>query len=405
MRLARIPARPLVAANLTASIGLGLYGVGSLLYFTRVAGLSVVDVGIGISSAGVVGLVAGVAAGRVADRFGARRMAVLSLGAQAVLVLSMLLVRSFPVFLVAICALAVAEQAGQVSISALVARVGEPDERVSLSAYLGSALNLGVTVGVLLAAGVIALDTPAWYGSVLVTHAVTSILSAALVLRVAVPPGAAPSEALGLRRVLTDRAYLAVAVLCGLIMMSDVILTVGLPLWLVTYTPAPRWLAPILLGVNTVLVVILQVRASRGVSTVTDSGRRLRLATALSTLACALFALSAGRGVAASIALLGGAVVVLTLGELSSSAGAWQLRYALAHEDAQGAYGGVFSLSNGLRITVGPVLVTSLMTGLRGIGWLVMGGVFVGLALTTYPVLAWAVRTRARQHATSGSRS
>lgn len=418
--------RYLVAASLLASIGLGMYAPGSLLFFTRVAHLSVSSVGLGLSAAGVVALVASVPAGDLADRAGARRLAVAAGLAQAALLTVLVFVRSVPSFLLVMSALAVAEQAGHVARGALVAKVADAGGRVAVNAYMRSAFNLGLTGGILAAGAVIALDTTAGYYALVLTNAAVSLLAAALLARVPVPAEdtepepatgpatdpttdraadptigpatAAPDATAGGRRWqgLTDLPYLGVAVLCGLVSLADVALSVGLPLWVVTYTHAPRPLAAWLLAVNTAMIVLLQVRASRGVDTVDAARRRLVPAALLSGAACVLFGLAYGVPAVAASALLLLAVVVLTVGELWSSAASWSLRYGLAPEHAQGAYGGVFSLASGVRTMLGPALVTMLMTGLRGWGWGVLGGLFVLLAMLVAPVISVAERTRGR---------
>lgn len=49
-----------------------------------------------------------------------------------------------------------------------------------------------------------------------------------------------------------------------------------LPLWIAEHTSAPRWTISAMLVLNTVLVVVLQVRFSRNVGDVPSAGRAMR---------------------------------------------------------------------------------------------------------------------------------
>ena len=88
-------------AQLANSVGDGAFVVTSALFFTRVVGLSTAEVGLGLTIAWLVGFLAGVPLGNLADRRGARGTAVLLALTTATAVASFLLVRSFAGFLIA----------------------------------------------------------------------------------------------------------------------------------------------------------------------------------------------------------------------------------------------------------------------------------------------------------------
>jgi len=88
-------ARVLAAAFL-GSVGTGVQLTACVLFFTRVAGLSAGQVGLGLTGAAVAGLLAGVPLGSLADRLGARWVLLAVVPAQAAAVLGWLLVSSVP---------------------------------------------------------------------------------------------------------------------------------------------------------------------------------------------------------------------------------------------------------------------------------------------------------------------
>src|SRR3954470_9620047 len=66
-------ARVLALASLVDATGTGLFLAGSALFFTRVVGLSVGQVGLGLSIAGIAGFACTLPLGALADRAGRRR--------------------------------------------------------------------------------------------------------------------------------------------------------------------------------------------------------------------------------------------------------------------------------------------------------------------------------------------
>ena len=69
------------------------------------------------------------------------------------------------------------------------------------------------------------------------------------------------------RGALRNRGFLALSTCDGVLGTNQVLLNVLIPLWLVQETDAPRVLLAYLFGTNTVLAVLLQVRARPGAST------------------------------------------------------------------------------------------------------------------------------------------
>ena len=66
--------RILAVATLVNTLGNGLFYTASALYLTRIVGFSVTRAGVGLTLAGVVGLLANVPAGRLAETYGPREV-------------------------------------------------------------------------------------------------------------------------------------------------------------------------------------------------------------------------------------------------------------------------------------------------------------------------------------------
>jgi hypothetical protein len=168
------------------------------------------------------------------------------------------------------------------------------------------------------------------------------------------------------------------------------VLTVALPLWLVGATTAPRWLISGMMLVGTLIVVLFQVRASRGIDSPKAGGFAYRRAGFAFLVACGLIALAAGVPSWAAVLLLVVAVVIHRVGELWHAAAGFEVSFALAPTYATGQYLGVFLLGAGLAEAFGPALLIWLCLGWGRPGWFVAGGLFALAGAVMPRAVRWA---------------
>jgi MFS family permease len=399
-------ARRLGVLTLIQSLGLGVFLTSSAVFFTRTIGIPAQRVGLALSVAGLCGLLCTVPIGRLADRLGAGRVLTANFLLAAVGFTAYCMVDGFAAFLAVACAIAVLEtSAGALQASLTDALVGEA-ERVRVSAQMRSLFNLGFLGGAALAGAAIAAGTSTALYATVLANAALQLVSVAVLLGMRLPAGAGPrataapaAEAPGgvLRSAaLRDVRYVAVALVCGALELYHPLLTVGLPLWIVTGTDAPALLVSGLLILDTVLVLLFQVTVSKGARTPAGAARMLRWAGWALGASCLVFAVSGGHGALLdSAALLGGALV-LVLGELYQASASWGLSFGLAPAGRQGEYQAVFSLGRGFQQFAGPWLMTSLVVGAAGTGWLVLAALFALLGLAAPPLVRGLEKARAR---------
>lgn len=399
-------ARRLGVLTLIQSLGLGVFLTSSAVFFTRTIGIPAQRVGLALSVAGLCGLLCTVPIGRLADRLGAGRVLTGNFLLAAVGFTAYCLVDGFAAFLAVACAIAVLEtSAGALQASLTDALVGEA-ERVRVSAQMRSLFNLGFLGGAALAGAAIAAGTSTALYATVLANAALQLVSVAVLLGMRLPAGAGPRAAAapaaeapgGVLRsaALRDVRYVAVALVCGALELYHPLLTVGLPLWIVTGTDAPALLVSGLLILDTVLVLLFQVTVSKGARTPAGAARMLRWAGWALGASCLVFAVSGGHGALLdSAALLGGALV-LVLGELYQASASWGLSFGLAPAGRQGEYQAVFSLGRGFQQFAGPWLMTSLVVGAAGTGWLVLAALFALLGLAAPPLVRGLEKARAR---------
>ncbi|MFJ4871898.1 MFS transporter [Streptomyces sp. NPDC088757] len=370
--------------------GTGLWSTAMALYFTYVAGLGLGQVGLLIGMSGAAGIAGAPLGGRLADRFPLVRVIVGAQLLRAAALLALLTTDHYLLLILFSAAGALPDRAANVLTKLYAARVAGPD-RVRYQAVNRTASNLGWTLGGLGAAAALAVGSTTAFQLLLVGDALSCLVMAALTLRCAEPPSptvsriaassacTAPTPAAKPSNPWRDRGFLSFTAGEAVFFLHDSILQVALPLWIVHATDAPVGLAPLLLVVNSALVVLFQVPLSRFGAT-TDAARRLLLPLAglfvVGTLAVGVSALG-GRTLATGALIT--AAVVLTFAEMIHTIASWEISVALAPDDAQGAYLGVHGLAQATQRFAGPLLMTGLVSA-GPLAWPVLGAALVATA-------------------------
>jgi hypothetical protein len=388
--------RALTAATTAGALATGLFYAVSALYFTRVIGLPATTVGIGLTVAGALGVVASYVGGPVSDRWGADRLLVATTLLHGSGLLAYVFATGTASFAATACWAVGARAMQGTARSALQARWFVGAERVAVRARLRVITNLGIGAGTGLAAVALAVDTGTAYRVSMVFVGLIALLAAVPLLRLrsrvaglgaAMLPshGAAPGEAPRGRSPLRDRTYLASVALNAVIAMQFGLLTVGVPLWIAGHTEAPAVLISVTLVINTVLVALFQVPAARGTHDIRVAGRAVRRAGLLIAAACLCYAAAGETGMVAAVVLLTLATLAGAAGEVFSEAGSWGLAFELADPVNAGAYQGVNQTGYAVAHMLAPAVVTATAIAHGVAGWALLAVVFaaagVGVAV------------------------
>jgi MFS family permease len=385
------------------TIGMGLWITGSVLFFTRSVGLSAAQVGIGMSVAGFLSLLAGMPLGHLADRFGARRVVIVLISIWGLDTAAYVLVHSFWAFLIVIWIDSSAGAGSSAARGALIAALFPGAERVRVRAYLRAVTNLGISLGAVGAGFVLHIDTRTAYLVLVFSNVATFFLAVGCYLRL---PALAPTHTKGdggsPLQAARDLPYVTVTILNGLLSVQYEVIAVALPLWIVHYTKAPRWTFAPLLLVNTIMIILLQVRASRGTEQLSGARRAVQRCGVAFAIASLVFLSAHWLSATFAVLVLAVAVIVHTIGELWQASSAFGLSFELAPAHAQGQYQGLFGMGMGLAQTVGPAMLTLLTITWGPPGWLVVAAFFLAASRALPPAISWAERTRPATSASGG---
>ncbi|MGW5210588.1 MFS transporter [Streptomyces sp. NPDC004051] len=372
--------RRLAVIAFVGSLGTGLYLASSAVFAVLHVGLSHTQFGWAMSAAGVVGLLGTVPLGKLGDRIGPRRLLVILQLWRAVWFTVLGFTGDVYVFTLVVCCLGLAEAAIAPLTQVVVASAVGDADRVRTNAILRMLRNAGFSVGALAAAPLLVAGTVWAFRSVVLANAVSFVVAAAILSRLdIVAPAPVRKAGRGLLAALAslrDLPYLRLAALNTVLVLHMSLLSVGIPLWVVSRTDAPVGLVAVLTAVNTVMAVLLQVPMSRPAETEPGAVRcffRAGLALGVSCLGLA-WAGEADRWTA--VAVLVASMVAMTFGEILQSAGAWELSYRHAPDDRRTEYLAVFNLGFSAQQIAGPVLFTGVVIALGAWGWAALAVVF-----------------------------
>jgi MFS family permease len=397
-------ARRLSLQSVLFAVGEGVFLTGSAVFFTQIVGLSAAQVGLGLTVAGVVSFFFAVPLGRLADRIGPKRMWCLGSVGGALLYLVWPLISGFASFVAMMIVLEVVNTAGWSGRGAYTIDVFPREERVQSQAFMRAALNLGFTFGALIGGLALALNrddviraVPLLTGGILLLNAwFISRLPDAVHDRAPTGPEQLVSPA-----ALRNRGFLGLMACDGVLASNQVLLNVVIPLWLVEETDAPRVLLAWLFGTNTVMAVLLQVSAARGVNSVASSLRAARISAGFFVLSCFIVLVTHDTLGWVTIALVWLGHVTVTGAELFQSAAHWGFLSELSDPTRLGEYQGAAHIGGTAGGVWAPVAYTFLAMEWGTPGWLTIAAIVVVATLGMGPASRSAQRYLAAEPARS----
>jgi MFS family permease len=356
--------------------------------------LSPLQIGTGLSLAGLASLFASLPLGALADRVGGQRAWVIGAVAEAVGFMAYPVARSFWAFVLVMTVTGLADTFANAGRTIYSADAIAPEHRVRTMAFARSYLNVGFTIGAGLGAAALAVNSTAALVAIVLLNAAVLLVNAVMVARLPAAPSVRHD---GVKRsrlaVLRDVPYLWLSVLLGVLWFHGVIFNEIIPLWAITHTDAPKPLLGALFALNTVMAVTLQVPATRGADSLLGTVRLLRWGAWATAIACPVAALSGRTHGWWTISVLAGAVMLTTATELWTSAAQWYFQTEIPPAAHRGAYVGTSRMVVSAARMIAPAGLTLLAIQTGGWGWWLIAALFAGCAFVAGPAVAWVTRT------------
>lgn len=383
----------LVAALLIDSLGSGAFLPFAVLYATVIAHISIATTGLILSLCAGVALPTAPIAGALVDRYGAQRLVVVANLLQGLGFAGYPFISSPQTLFICGLLVAIGSQAYYAANGSFIARIARPDQRARWYALMGACRSAGLGAGALLSGLAILLLSANGYRLLAVANALSFVVAALLIARIALPPAHASDAVLrqapvpragrratGYWAVLHDLPFLgftATNVLFSLISLS---FSIVLPLYLLDSLRLPVWTPGVVYGANTALTIVAQTPIARW----NERYRRTRaLACSAGLFGVALLALAglgdlprgaAGRGawLAAGLAL---ALLLFTAATLVMAPLKNALITDAAPDALRGRYLAFYHLSWSVASIIGPAALTALYALSGGWVWLALSGV------------------------------
>ena len=364
--------RKLTFANFINTFGNGMFHTVGIIYFSFVVGLGAHKVALAFTIGAAVSLAISVPAGHLADRYSPKFIGIASFVAQGLILGAQVFTKTWNVFVILLCLEYFVERFGQNARMSYIAHVGEGQKRVEARAYMRAVTNLGIGSGTLIAGVALALNTPTAYKTMIVLDALSFLFAALAYSRVPnIPPTLQEHEKFDWS-VLKDHRYLIATALNGGLNLHFLIQNVAIPVWVVQETNAPRWMISGIMLINTIAIVLFQVKTSKKAENLQAAVKIFQQASFYVAIASVIYAFSHGVNavLASAIMLLG--MCVHIAGELYGSNGAWMIAMELADDRRQGVYQGIWSMGFGLTDMVGPPILVALVIGMGQPGWFIL---------------------------------
>ena len=403
--------RRLATQSLLFATAEGTFLTGSAVFFTEVVGLRAAQVGLGLTIAGVTSFLVAYPAGKVTDRLGPKRMWAAGAFVAALLFAAWPFIGSFAGYVTMVVCFEIIENAAGAGRNAYILDVMPEQERVATQAYMYSALNVGFTLGAIIGGVALAFDNLTVMRWMPLFTLAIGLANAVFIARLPRAPhdlarasgGGARSRAVPRGRgPLHNVGWMLASLFNGTLWTNQVLLNVVIPLWLVQATDAPHWLLAWLFGTNTVLCIFLPAYTSRGVATISDALRSVRISGVFFVLSCLITMATHSTAGLVTIFLVWLGHVAVTGAELYVSGASWAFQAKLMDPARRGEYGGVAEVFSTLGGRWAPAAYTFLAmswhpAGLPGAGWLVIAAVVVVAVAGLHPATRMAERFLERE--------
>jgi MFS family permease len=309
-------------------------------------------VGLLLSLNSAAGLATTSVAGPAADRFGRKGVMILSLSASCLVYAAMRFADSLPLWAVLMTLSGAVGPLFRVGSNAMVADLLPPDQRASAYALLRMGNNLGIAIGPAVGGFVAAVSYSWAFLTAAAAYALFSVLVLFLVSETLPQLGKEPgkrSTSTGYGPLLHDSMFLVFCGVSTLAIIPSALMMVLLPVYAKEQFGVIESQYGFIMATNAAMVVLFQY-------TVTEVTKRHPHLPVLAVGAC-FYGLGAGsvifgQGFAAFLL----SMIILTIGELILVPTGTTLAANLSPPDMRGRYMGVYGLTWGVAVGIGPVL-------------------------------------------------
>jgi MFS family permease len=360
------------------------------IYLRQRLGVPLTTIALLFTLNSVAGLASTSLSGPAVDRFGRKGAMVISLGVGCVYMLALARVESLGPAAVLMVLKGFTDPLYRVGSDAMVADLIPPERRAGAYSLLRMISNLGVAIGPTVG-GFVTLVSYMLAFSIAAGAALCYALLVGFFMRETIPQWPAEAratQAKGYGPVLRDRPFVAFCAVYTFAGMAYSLMMVLFPVYLKENFGVPESSYGFIMATNAVMVVLFQYAVTR----VTQRYYHLPvLAVGSMFYALGVGSVAWGRGFGSFLL----SMVILTVGELIMIPTSTALTANLAPPDMRGRYMGMYGLTWGVAMGIGPVLGGALNDHVAPVAIWYAGLVLGAIAVCGFLVLA---RLMPRRH-------
>lgn len=388
----------LIAAFCINAFGAGMFAPFSILYVHDVASLSLATIGLVLTSATLLTLAITPLTGSLVDRFGARRLVVLSQILEAGGYLAYLFVDSPLSFFGTALLVTAGTRMFYASSSTLIAEIAGLGNRERWYGLIGVTQSVAASASAFVAAMLIESVGLGGFRMVILGNATCLVAAGVVITRLHIAPHQrteGPASSHGYRAVLHDRAFLHLAGSNTLFVLCSMLLGISLAVYATEAMGAPLWSVGVVGVFQTGLVVAFQAMVIRRARSYLRT-RTMMVAGLMWMTGCFLFAFGVAVPHALIVPYLLATVIVFTGAQMCYVPTARSLAAELGPEHLQGRYIALYELSWGLAAAMGPVFFGTLYDLATPLPWLAMCLLLAGALMVLRRAERWVSVRRNR---------
>ena len=346
-------------------LGNGLVAPYLIIYLHLDRGMPLPVAALAVGSGGILATVAGLAAGPLIDRFGPRTCVSLAMAANALAYAAYTQVHApWQAFAVGL-AVGIGTGAYGPGVQALLTGIVRPDQRAAALSQQRMSAILGLSLGGLAGGLIVATGSPGSYTAILLLDSATFIGYAALVQLLPNPVTPASRTSGDYRLAIRDRNLRLLAAI-NLVMVGGGIapMLLLLPAFARTTANVPSAAVGLIYGINTLVILVVQLRITRAVTRLAP-----RNSLALGAMAwAAAWSLIAATGWLLhgwpAAAVLAAAMTLYAIGECVYTGVVTPTAAAIAPENMRGRYLAVMGFAWQAGFMLGPPAGAAIMGAL-----------------------------------------
>src|SRR5258707_130728 len=372
-----------ITAMFVDALGSGLFVPFSLLYFHTVAVFSLQVVGIVLTAATILSIPMTLVTGILIDRFGARRIIIISELLLAAGFSGYLVVHTVPMLFATAFLATAGDRMFWVAQPTLIAEIADPGEQDRWYGLVGSIRMAGLGLGGVLAGLLISFGSVFDYQILAGADALSFLVVIALLLpylRARHQRNRMQQSISGYGVVLKDRPFLGLVVSNVAFILCIFMLTSAMPVYVIEALQAPAWMVGVLLGLNTILTGGGQMFIVR----LLEKRWRTRVLVGAGLIWCGSCGLLALALIVPHFLLVPYLIIVIiiyTLAGLMHAPTANALVAEVGPTNVRGRYVAAYQLSWGIGMALTPALFTLLFTRGPALPWVVLAGLALITAL------------------------